>query len=69
MKQPDLFERMVKERMEIDGGIWSDTAVDLLRREHAWVVRMVKEHDKAYRYMPGGTVTFAILQELRERRK
>lgn len=41
MKQPDRWERLVKERMETDGGIWSDSAADLLRKEHAWVMRMV----------------------------
>lgn len=39
--KPDRWERMVKERMEKDGGLWSDSAADLLRKEHAAVVRIV----------------------------
>lgn len=42
MKQPDRFERIVKARMEKDGGIWSDTAIDLLRNEHAWMRRQLQ---------------------------
>lgn len=41
-KKMDRWERIARERMEKDGGLRSDSAADLLRKEHAAVVRMVK---------------------------
>lgn len=70
MKKPDRFERMVKERMEKDGGLWSDSAADLLRQEHRWVERMVRSIQKMHiEHMDEWIVLDSVLKQLAQRRK
>lgn len=70
----DRFERMVLKRMEEDGCIWSSGAVDLIRKEHAWMRRTVKELFKATSgntwVLRGSRIAYAImLSKLEQRRK
>lgn len=54
MKKPDRFERVVaknswdgldvKDTRSTRKGIWASDAADLLRKEHAWMERMVQKH-------------------------
>ncbi|MFZ3014855.1 MAG: hypothetical protein WA045_14220 [Nitrospira sp.] len=46
--KPDRFNKLVKARMEKDGGLWSDNVVDLLRKEYRAVVRMVLREFKVW---------------------
>lgn len=43
-KKPDRFERVVLKATCPDMCVDKDAAIDLLRKEHAWVVRMVTKH-------------------------
>lgn len=57
LKKPDRFERMVskktwdgldvKDPRSTRKGMWASEAIKLLRREHAWMRRMVKKYMKS----------------------
>lgn len=74
LRKPDRFDEIVKARMEKDGGIWSDSAADLLRNEHAWMRRMIKKQYKSgadigsVNYGYNQAVEF-FLEQLAQRRK
>ena len=42
--QPDRWERIVDKVLERDGRFSHYGVTDLLRKEHAWVVRMVRNY-------------------------
>ena len=70
-RKPDRFDEIVKARMEQDGGLWSDGAADLLRKEHAWMRRMVKKVDAwaCQELADNDDVIAEILKQLDQRRK
>lgn len=72
MKQPDRFERTVLRRMQrydrdsyVCAELCTPDVAALLRREHAWVVRMVQRVQEAQVLDPCG----AILDRLQERKQ
>lgn len=71
MKKPDRWDRMVQETSEKIGGFWSDTGADLLRKEHRWVMRMVKKVSnwQAEQLADNEDVCSVILEQLKQRRK
>lgn len=70
-RKPDRFDEIVKARMEQDGGLWSDGAADLLRKEHAWMRMMVKKVDAwaCQELADNDDVIAEILKQLDQRRK
>lgn len=77
MKKPDRFEREVAKYEKIplyayDSHVMADhEVIKLLRREHAWVVRMVKKVDAwaCEQQATSDDVVAAILQQLATRQK
>lgn len=59
-QKPDRFERAIAEKAwggldtDVKGmwgtrkGIWAGDAVNLLRKEHAWIERLLRKHAKYY---------------------
>lgn len=64
MKHPDRFERMVYEHNGLDSN-WMRAVdvIDLLRREHRWMERMMKQHCI---HLPDKEV---LLDQLKQRRR
>lgn len=78
IKKPDRYERMVlaelkRQDSSVDGpAIWltAPEIVKLLRREHAWMVRMVKRVDRwAVENVAGTAAIRIVADKLRERKK
>lgn len=46
----DRWERMAKDRMEKDGGLWSDNVAKLLRAEHRAMVNLIMKYRRRLNY-------------------
>lgn len=76
MKQPDRFERMIGKglpygKVRPQDLIAARDAVNLLRKEHAWMRRMVKKVDAwaCQELADNDDVIAEILKQLEQRRK
>jgi hypothetical protein len=70
-RKPDRFERMVLKKTYPDMAVDKDDAIKLLRNEHAWMERMVKQVDAwACQELADNDDAIAeILKQLAQRRK
>lgn len=71
-KKPDRFERMVEDAALVNGEdrfLDAATIVTLLRREHRWMVKMVKKVDawQAEQLAEDGDAIGVILDHLKKR--
>ena len=73
LKKPDRWERIVDKVLERDGTIYHHEVTDLLRKEHAWVRRMVMKLSSNYRdsdsESPACYLAQDILDQLKRREK